>query len=121
MKKSLCALLCALILLASVAVVGYAETTEPHQSGCECAECAGSKPASDLTYTNPDAETTLKRDGLEEVISEKFGDDLAEAGKDSEKKLSAIEKFIERLRAFILKLADYVTGLSDPIRDFIKR
>lgn len=127
MKKSLCVFLCILFLFGSVAVVSTAETTEPttntHGNYCECSDCAGAKDASDLTYVEPDTEenTTIPDRGIEGLISKQFGDELAEAGKDADEKISLFGELVEKIRSFFERLADALEKLSDPIRNLIKR
>lgn len=117
-KKSFCAFLCILLLLGSVAVVGFAEngSDSTHQSGCDCTQCAPDKAESDFSYVEPTADTTLETKGpIEELISEVAGDELVEAGKKNDvNKIMAIgEKITAQIRDFFAKLADFAAELSE--------
>lgn len=120
MKKSICALLCVLILLGSATVVGAANQT--HVSGCECAECAGEKDISDITYVPPSiGETTMSRDAFDDVVSKYLGDQLSEAGKDFGKTMNFAEKFIQMFRDICQKLAEFADSIGESLRKLIKR
>lgn len=124
MKKSLCVLLCVLFLFGSVAVAYAVEpTTNGHGNYCECPICAGTKDASDLTYVGPDEDenTTIPGRDVDSLISEVFGDELIEAGKDADEKINLFGELMEKIRSFFQRLAEALAGLSDPIRNLIKR
>ena len=122
MKKSISIFLCVMILFGSFALASAAESTETHVSGCECAECAGEKDLSDITYVPPSVgETTTKRDILDDVVSKYIGDELSEAGKDFDKHMTFAEKIVQFFHDICKKLADFAQRLADPIRNLIKR
>ncbi len=127
MKKSLCVFLCVLFLFGSIAIVCMAEPTEPttnaHGNFCECPDCAGTKDASDLTYVGPDTDenTTISGRDIDSLISEKFGDELVEAGKDADEKINLFGELMEKIRSFFQRLAEALASLSDPIKNLIKR
>ena len=121
MKKSICALLCVLILLGSVAIAGAENEPQTHVSGCECESCAGPKVSSDLTFTEPTFETTIAKAPLADLLSDAIGDQLHEAGKDFDQKLSVAQKITQMFHDFFMRLASFSERLSQALRDFLKR
>lgn len=123
MKKILSIVLCLSMLFFSLAVVGVAESGT-HAPDCDCSECVASrsesKDPSDYSFTQ-ETDTTYKGDGIDDFISEKFGDDLTEAGKDADQKMSVIEKFLERVREFCALLARLAGELGEPLSKLFKR
>lgn len=116
-KKTICVVLCALMLFCSFVFAGYAEDTS-HPDGCQCEVCAGgTKDPSDLTYVKPSDETTKKGD-VGDAVSEVIGTDLD--GKEDEiyEKMSVIEKFLEKLRDFCAMIARFADELSEPLKNF---
>ncbi len=120
MKKSLCALLCVLVLFSSVALVGSAENAT-HPSGCDCSDCAGSRPASDYSYVEPSASTTFPKPSFDSVVSDVFGDDLVEIGKDSEEKIDFIANLLDSIRAFFQGIADWLANLTLPLKQLFSK
>lgn len=124
MKKTLSVVLCLSMLFFSLAVVGVAEG-ETHPVNCDCSVCVASrgesKDPSDYSFTQGETDTTFKRDGIDDFISEKFGDELGEAGKDAEQKMSVIEKFLERVREFCALLARLAGELGEPLSKLFNR
>ncbi len=123
MKKSICLLLCVLMLLGSAVLAGAEGTADTHVSGCECAECAGNKDISDITYVPPSVgETTTKRsDAIDDAVSKYIKDDLQDVGKELGKKMNAAEKIMQFFHDMCQKLADFAKELSDRFRNLIKR
>lgn len=125
MKKSFCAFLCILILLGSVAVVSFAESTpDPtHQSGCDCSVCVSNRDNSDLSYVEPTADTTVEKKGpIEDIISKIAGDELVDVGKnhDVNKFMALGKKITAQIRDFFAKLAERAAALSDRLRHWFK-
>ena len=116
LKKTVCVVLCALILFCSFVFVGSAESVD-HPSGCQCAECAGTKDPSDLTYVAPSDETT-KKSGVDDLVSNVIGTNLD--GKEDEiyESMSVFQKLLERLRDFCAMLARFADELSEPLKNF---
>lgn len=116
LKKTVCVVLCALILFCSFVFVGSAESVD-HPSGCQCAECAGTKDPSDLTYVAPSDETT-KKSGVDDLVSNVIGTYLD--GKEDEiyESMSVFQKLLERLRDFCAMLARFADELSEPLKNF---
>ncbi len=115
LKKTICVVLCALMLFCSFVFVGSAESFD-HPDGCQCAECAGTKDPSDLTYVEPSDETT-KKSGADDFVSEVIGTDLD--GKEDEvyESMSVFQKLLERLRDFCAMLARFADELSEPLKN----
>ncbi len=106
MKKSFCAFLCVLVLLCSVAVVGFAEETETN-----------------LSYVEPSADTTLEtKSPIENAISEVIGDELVDIGEehDIDKKMSFLEKITKTIRDLFGKLADFANEISAKFRTLLE-
>lgn len=124
MKKSLCAFLCVLVLLGSVAVVGFAQNNgATHPSGCNCSSCAPSKKPEDFSYVEPTADTTLESKGpIEDIISKVAGDDLVDIGKkhDVNRIMALGEKISAQFRNFFARLAESAARLSDRLRALLK-
>lgn len=116
LKKTICVVLCALILFCSFVFVGSAESVD-HPSGCQCVECVGTKDPSDLTYVAPSDETT-KKSGVDDFVSEVIGTNLD--GKEDEiyESMSVFQKLLERLRDFCAMLARFADELSEPLKNF---
>ncbi len=116
LKKTVCVVLCALILFCSFVFVGSAESVD-HPCGCQCAECAGTKDPSDLTYVAPSDETT-KKSGVDDLVSNVIGTNLD--GKEDEiyESMSVFQKLLERLRDFCAMLARFADELSEPLKNF---
>ena len=115
LKKTICVVLCALMLFCSFVFVGSAESFD-HPDGCQCAKCAGTKDPSDLTYVEPSDETT-KKSGVDDFVSEVIGTDLD--GKEDEiyESMSVFQKLLERLRDFCAMLARFADELSEPLKN----
>lgn len=115
MKKTISVVLCALMVFCSLAFAGSAEYDE-HPSGCQCADCAGTKSGEDLTYVEPSDETTETGD-VGDAVSEVIGTKLD--GKEDEiyEKMSIIERFLERVREFCEMLIGFAESLSEPLKN----
>lgn len=116
LKKTICIVLCALMLFCSLVFVGSAESVD-HPEGCQCAECAGTKDPSDLSYVEPPVETT-KKSGPDDIVSEVIGTNLD--GKEDEiyETMSVFQKLIERIRDFCAMLARFADEISEPLKNF---
>lgn len=114
-KKTICVVLCALMLFCSLVFAGSAEDVS-HPDGCQCEICAGTKDAGDLSYVKPSDETT-KKSGVDDAVSEIIGTNLD--GKEDEiyEKMSVIEKFLEKVREFCAMIARFVDELSEPLKN----